>query len=44
MTRPGPPRRAGVAYFAVRDLIPLCAVYALLFSDNGLSTAEISCW
>jgi MFS family permease len=31
-----------VAYFAVRDLIPLYAVYALLFSDNGLSTAEIS--
>ena len=43
MTRP--PRGLGgraVAYFAVRDLIPLCAVYALLFSDNGLSTAEIS--
>ena len=40
-----PPRGLGgraVAYFAVRDLIPLCAVYALLFSDNGLSTAEIS--
>jgi MFS family permease len=43
MTRP--PRGLGgraVAYFAVRDLIPLYAVYALLFSDNGLSTAEIS--
>jgi MFS family permease len=41
----GPPRGLGgraVAYFAVRDLIPLYAVYALLFSDNGLSTAEIS--
>jgi MFS family permease len=31
-----------VSYFAVRELIPLYAVYALLFSDNGLSTGEIS--
>jgi MFS family permease len=40
-----PPRglaARAVCYFAVRDLIPLYAVYALLFSDNGLSTAEIS--
>ncbi|UPK76033.1 MFS transporter [Nocardioidaceae bacterium SCSIO 66511] len=31
-----------LAYFSVRDLIPLYAVYALLFADHGLSTGEIS--
>ncbi|MDN5856602.1 MAG: hypothetical protein L0K86_27955 [Actinomycetia bacterium] len=31
-----------LAYYAVRDLIPLYAVYALLFADHGLSTGEIS--
>ncbi|HMG32014.1 MAG TPA: MFS transporter [Jiangellaceae bacterium] len=43
MSRP-PRGLAGraVGYFAVRDLIPLYAVYALLFSDHGLSTGEVS--
>jgi Major Facilitator Superfamily len=31
-----------VGYFAARDLIPLFAVYALLFRDHGLTTAQIS--
>lgn len=31
-----------IAYVATRDLIPLYAVYALLFSDHGLSSAAIS--
>ena len=31
-----------LAYYSVRDLIPLYAVYALLFADYGLSTGEIS--
>ena len=31
-----------IAYFAVRDLIPFYAVYALLFGDHGLSPAAIS--
>ncbi|MGH8823759.1 MAG: MFS transporter [Jiangellaceae bacterium] len=43
MSRP-PRGLAGraVGYFAVCDLIPLYAIYALLFSDHGLSTGEIS--
>ena len=31
-----------VAYAALRELIPIFPVYALLFADAGLSTAEIS--
>ncbi len=31
-----------VAYAALRELIPLFPVYALLFADAGLSTAEVS--
>jgi len=31
-----------VGYLAVRDLIPLYAVYALLFQDHGLSLGEVS--
>jgi hypothetical protein len=31
-----------IAYFATRDLIPLYGIYALLFSDHGLSPGEIS--
>lgn len=31
-----------VAFYALTDLIPLYAVYALLFAEHGLSTAEIS--
>jgi MFS family permease len=31
-----------VAYLATRDLIPLYAVYSLLFRDAGLSAAQIS--
>jgi Major Facilitator Superfamily len=31
-----------LGYFALRDLIPMYAVYALLFADYGLSTAHIS--
>lgn len=43
MSRPtaGVSARA-ISYFAVRDLIPLYAVYALLFRDHGLSPAAIS--
>jgi MFS family permease len=39
-----PPRGSAraIAYFAVRDCIPLYAVYALLFRDHGLSPAAIS--
>ncbi|KAA0024689.1 MFS transporter [Antrihabitans cavernicola] len=31
-----------VAFYGVRDLIPLYALYTLLFADHGLSTAQIS--
>jgi Major Facilitator Superfamily len=31
-----------VAYYALRDLIPFYGVYALMFSDRGLSAAQIS--
>lgn len=31
-----------VGYYSVADLIPLYAVYALLFRDSGLSAAEVS--
>ncbi|MDQ3627540.1 MAG: MFS transporter [Actinomycetota bacterium] len=31
-----------LGYFAVRDLIPLYAVYSLLFQDHGLSMGQIS--
>jgi hypothetical protein len=31
-----------VAYYATRDLIPLYAVYSLLFRDAGLSTGQIA--
>jgi MFS family permease len=31
-----------VAYYATRDLVPLYAVYSLLFRDAGLSTGQIS--
>jgi MFS family permease len=31
-----------LSYYATRDLIPIYAVYALLFSDHGLSAGEIS--
>ena len=31
-----------LGYFAVRDLVPLYAVYALLFRDHGLSMGEVS--
>jgi MFS family permease len=31
-----------LAYHATRDLIPLYAIYALLFADHGLSVGEIS--
>ncbi len=31
-----------LAYYSVRDLIPLYAVYAVLFADAGLTTTEIT--
>jgi MFS family permease len=31
-----------LAYYATRDLIPLYAIYSLLFADHGLSVGEIS--
>jgi MFS family permease len=31
-----------VAYYALRDLIPFYGIYALMFSDQGLSAAQIS--
>lgn len=31
-----------VVYFASRDLVPLYSIYALLFSDRGLSLAQVS--
>ena len=31
-----------LGYYATRDLIPLYAVYALLFADHGLSVGQIS--
>ncbi|MGN6576439.1 MAG: MFS transporter [Nocardioides sp.] len=31
-----------LAYYAMRDLVPLYAVYALLFRDSGVSPAEVS--
>ncbi len=31
-----------LAYFASRDLIPLYSVYSLLFTDSGLSVAQVS--
>ncbi len=31
-----------VAYYSVRDLIPMYAVYAVLFADSGLTTTEIT--
>lgn len=31
-----------MGYFAIRDLIPLYAVYSLLFADHGLTIGEIS--
>jgi len=31
-----------LAYHASRDLVPLYSVYALLFADHGVSSAQIS--
>jgi hypothetical protein len=31
-----------LAYHASRDLVPLYSVYALLFADHGVGSAEIS--
>ncbi len=31
-----------LSYYASRDLIPIYAIYALLFSDHGLSAGEVS--
>lgn len=31
-----------LAYYATRDLIPLYGIYALLFRDHGVSTAQVS--
>ncbi|MGA9748109.1 MAG: MFS transporter, partial [Nocardioides sp.] len=31
-----------LAYYASQDLIPLYSVYALLFTDSGLSVAQVS--
>ena len=35
-------RPAGAAYHASRDLVPLYAVYSLLFVDHGVSTSHLS--
>ncbi len=43
MSRPtAGPSAGAIAYFAVRDFITLYAVYALLFRNNGLTSAAIS--
>jgi len=31
-----------IGFYAVRDLIPLYAVYSLLFRDHGVSTGQVS--